>query len=375
MIKISSILLTVLISYFFISVCPDIAKKNPDSILLYFYDPSIGIGYTFIANLVASGATLLMLLPEILRVKWRIHKKLWGEMLLYSWPLILVGLGGMINEVLNRILLDYRLPYNFIQNKREVGIFNANLKIAALLNIVIQAFRTGAEPFFFSESDKQDARKTYARVMKLFVMIGCLTFLGISLFADTVWVPLLLGVEKNPEYLEGAGVIPIIALAYLFLGIYYNLTVWYKLTNKTIYGAYITFGGVVITILLNYLAIPIWGYWACAWVTLICYGFMMVVSYRQGQHHYRIPYAWKKLTAYVFISVMIYLLFSGIGMLVNNRMVLLMIGFVLLLLFALFMGKIEEKELSRLPLIKRMYRSRANVVPPPNANLGDTSKP
>ena len=152
------------LAYFFIKVCPALLKKNPDSILLILYNPKIDIGYTFIANLIASAITLLLLSKEFFDLRFRFNARLWKEMLLYSWPLLIVGLGGMINEVLNRILLDYRLPYSFIENKKQVGIFNANFKVAALVNIFIQVFRIGAEPFFFNEAGKQDARKTYARV-------------------------------------------------------------------------------------------------------------------------------------------------------------------------------------------------------------------
>jgi O-antigen/teichoic acid export membrane protein len=310
-----------------------------------------------------------LLIKELTGVRLRFNSRLWKEMLAYSWPLLIVGLGGMINEVLNRILLDYRLPYSFEENKMQVGIFNANWKIAALVNIFIQVFRMGAEPFFFNEAGKKDARRTYARVMKFFVIISCVIFLVVSLYADTIWGQYLTGVKNHPEYAEGIGTIPIIALAYVLLGIYYNLTVWYKLTDKTIYGAYITIAGAVITIGLNYISIPYLGYWGSAWTTLICYGFMMVISYSQGQKHYPIPYATKKLVAYVIIAIVLYLLYFGVSALTTNTWILLITATLLLTLFILFLGLVEKREMSKLPLISKLYRTPAT----PAANTPQVS--
>lgn len=376
-IKLTNIIVNVAAAYFFISVAPALLKKDPNSFLQVVYDPSIGIGYTFIANLIASGVTLLLLLKELTNIRLQFNNRLWKEMLAYSWPLLIVGLGGMINEVLNRILLDYRLPYSFEENKMQVGIFNANWKIAALVNIFIQVFRMGAEPFFFNEAGKKDARRTYARVMKFFVVISCVIFLVVSLYADTIWGQYLTGVKNHPEYAEGIATIPVIALAYVLLGIYYNLTVWYKLTDKTIYGAYITIGGAVITVVFNYISIPYLGYWGSAWTTLICYGFMMVVSYKQGQKHYPIPYATKKLIAYVLITVLLYGIYFAITAITSNIWISLIVATVLLTVFILFIGLVEKKEMSRLPLISRLYKTPvipAVAAPPVSPQASDNLK-
>ena len=362
-IKLINILTNVGLIYFFIGLAPGILKNNPNSFLLVAYDPGIKIGYAFIANLVASALTLLLLFQEIISVRLKFNFRLWREMMHYSWPLLIVGLGGMINEVLNRILLDYRLPYSFSENKKEVGVFNANIKVAALVNIFIQVFRTGAEPFFFKEAEKEDARKTYAKVMKFFIIISCVVFLGVSLFGDTIWGIYLIGSKEHPEYLEGLGVIPVMALAYVFLGIYYNLTVWYKLTDKTIYGAYITLMGAVITIVINYFTIPYLGYWGSAWATLICYGFMMHISYKQGQKHYPIPYARKKLTAYIVISVLVYLIYFGISQFTSNQAIKIAAGFILLLGFVYFISRIEHKEFARLPYLGKFFQSPVKSAP------------
>jgi O-antigen/teichoic acid export membrane protein len=359
-IKIANIVTYVAFTFFFIKICPALLKKDPNSFLLIVYNEEIGIGYTFVANLIASGLTLLLLAREFMDFRPRFNFSLWKEMMAYSWPLLIVGLGGMINEVLNRILLDYRLPYSFEENKRQVGIFNANIKVAALVNIFIQVFRIGAEPFFFNEAGKKDAQRTYARVMKIFVVVSCLIFLVVSLYGDTIWGRYLVGVDNNPEYAEGIGTIPIIAFAYVCLGIYYNLTIWYKLTDKTIYGAYITLGGAVITIALNYFTIPYFGYWGSAWAEVACYGSMMWVSYKLGQKYYPIPYAWKKLMAYLTISVVLYLIYYGISYFTDTVWIKLASATVLLGVFTFFVGQTERKEFSRLPFIGKLYR-----VPPP----------
>lgn len=366
LIKLLNIVIYVAATYFFIDVCPALLKRDDNSFLRLIYNPNIDIGYTFIANLIASAATLIFLLKEFLALRFRFNLQLWKEMLVYSWPLLIVGMGGMINEVLNRIILDYRLPYSAERNKVEVGILNANWKVAALVNIFIQVFRMGAEPFFFNEAGNKDAKKTYARVMKLFVLISCVVFLVVSLFSDTIWGRYLVGVKNHPEYAAGIGTIPVVALAYVFLGIYYNLTVWYKLTNKTIYGAYITLAGAVITIVLNYISIPYFGYWGSVWTTLICYGFMMVISYKQGQKHYYIPYARKKLIAYVVISIILYFMYYGVGTATDNSLIKIATGLLLLSLFVFFIGQVEKKEFSRLPFIGKLYKARVAVTAAPS---------
>jgi O-antigen/teichoic acid export membrane protein len=261
-----------------------------------------------------------------------------------------------------------------MENKKQVGIFNANFKVAALVNIFIQVFRIGAEPFFFNEAGKGDARKTYARVMKFFVIVSCIIFLIVSLFADTIWGRYLMGVKNHPEYAEGIAVIPIIALAYVCLGIYYNLTVWSKLTDKTIYGAYITIAGAIITVIMNYFTIPWIGYWGSAWTTLVCYAFMMIISYHQGQQHYRIPYAWKKLSAYVIISILIYGVYLGLSLVVHHKLFLFLAASLLLFAYVWFVGRIEHKEFSRLPFIGRFYKIPTASSIPVSTQAADNMK-
>jgi O-antigen/teichoic acid export membrane protein len=196
----------------------------------------------------------------------------------------------------------------------------------------------------------------------------------VSLYADTIWGRYLVGVKNHPEYAEGLGTIPIIALSYVFLGIYYNLTVWYKLTDKTIYGAYITLAGAVLTIVLNYVSIPYLGYWGSAWTTLACYGFMMAVSYKQGQKYYRIPYATKKLIAYIVISLVLFFIYYGVSALTDHQLILFGVATVLLSVFIWFLGLVEQKEFSRLPFIGRFYKAPVASNIPVSTQAADNAR-
>ncbi len=319
------------------------------------YDPDTGVGYFILANLAASALTLFLLWKEFMAMRFVFDKQLWKDIMYYSYPLIIVGFGGMINEMMSRVIYKKVIPGDSIEESRQLGIFGANYKLAVLITIFIQIFKMAAEPFFFNQSNREDARKVYARVMKFFVIVCCFMFLVITLFLN-VWKVLI--ASKRPEYAEGLHVVPILAMGAVFLGIYYNLAIWYKLTNRNMFGAYITLAGAAITIILNIWWIPIFGYTGSAWATLICYAFMMGISFYQGQKHYPIPYAKKKLIAYLSISALLYVIHETIaGYLVpgssSHNMVYYGTSFLFLALFGLLILKVERKELERLPYIGR----------------------
>ncbi|HEY0678516.1 MAG TPA: polysaccharide biosynthesis C-terminal domain-containing protein [Chitinophagaceae bacterium] len=348
-VNVATIMLNIVLVIFFLFIARNKYYENPNSVWVMIYQPDVGIGYFLIANLIASAVSLLFLYKEFSAFKWLFDKKLWKEVLHYSYPLIIVGFGGMINEMVSRLVYRKVLDLDAITEKRELGIFGANYKLAVLITIFIQIFRLAAEPFFFNQSTQENAQKTYARVMKFFVIACCFMFLVVSLFLD-FWK--LLIAARFKEYGEGIHIVPILAMGSVFLGIYYNLSVWYKLTNKNMYGAYITIAGAIITILLNMWWIPEFRYTGAAWATFSCYAFMMVASYLQGQKYYPIPYAWKKLLAYLVIVTLVYLLQLGITYLTPDWSLLhVATGFVLLGAFTLFVIKIEKKEFARLPYV------------------------
>ncbi len=292
---------------FFLLLCPYILKNNSSSIIGYIYNPNLGIGYIFISNLIASLSTLLLFVPDFLKVKYTFSKALLKQLLLYGSPLLFAGLAGMVNEVIDRILLKYlTVPPENVKDAHEytmsqIGIYGANYKLSILMTLFIQAFRYAAEPFFFAQRKERGAKKTYADVMKYFVIFGLLIFLGVMLYID---------IAKRfiaNEYWEGLKVVPILLLANLFLGIIYNLSVWFKLTDRTKYGAYIAGLGALITLALNFILIPIIGYLGSAWATFACYFVMMTVSYLLGRKYYRINYQIRRIAAYTMLAVGIYL--------------------------------------------------------------------
>lgn len=310
LIKMINIVVNILLNFFFILLCPYIINHYSDSfiagILKLIYRADWGIEYAFISNLIASVITVLLLLPEILSTKWKIHPALWKKMLIYAFPLLFAGMAGIVNETFDRILLRYLLPKDIAAS--QVGIYSACYKISILMTIFIQAYRYAAEPFFFAQAKEKDAKETYARIMDYFIIVVSFIFLGTMVYLDDFVLRILIG----PQYREGRSVISILMLANLFLGVYYNLSIWYKLVNKTIWGAWIAIIGAIITLVLNFLWIPlpssyaISGYMGSAWATFICYAAMMIISYLVGQRYFPIQYNLRKFFGYLGLAVLLY---------------------------------------------------------------------
>jgi len=352
--RIAGIVINLSIVIFFLGIAPGIVQKNPDGWFSLFYNKDFGLGYYLVGNLCGSLFTLLLLSKEIKQVKFSIDKKLWKEVMRYSLPLIIVGLGGMVNDVLSRLIYRHVVDLPQQQADHELGIFANIFRIALLVTIMIQAFRMAAEPFFFNQSKNENAQRTYARVMKFFVIACCFMFLFIGLFLDIFkWI---FTNFTNPTWAQGLEVVPLLALGNIFLGIYYNLSVWYKLTDKNKYGAMITIGGAIITIVLNILLIPIWHYTGAALATFTCYLFMMVSSYLLGQKHYPVPYAVKKLLSYIVLVVLIYLVHAGMVKWVNTQLWFsISTGMLLFIFFGWFVSRVEAAELAKFPVIGKYF--------------------
>ena len=353
--RVAGIVVNVLVVIFFLGIIPKILKSDPDHFLGLVYNKDIGLGYYLLGNLCGSLFTLLILFKEIRQVRFHFDTKLWKEVMRYSAPLIIVGLGGMINDVLSRLIYRHVVDLPQQQADHELGIFANIFRIALLITIMIQAFRMAAEPFFFNKSKDENAQKTYARVMKFFVIACCFMFLFIGLFLDAFrWIFITFA---NPRWAEGLEVVPLLALGNIFLGIYYNLSVWYKLTNKNTWGAVITVAGAVITIVLNIVLIPRLHYTGAAIATFCCYLFMMLSSYLLGQKYYPVPYAVKKLLAYLVLVVLIYLVHLALVKFISSSLLFsLSAGFVLFILFTWFVSRIEAKELAKLPVIGKYFK-------------------
>lgn len=352
LIKVGGIIVNIALTYFLLSVCPKWLQQNPTHWCSSFYNKDWAVGYVLLANLIQSIFTLLFLTKEIFSIQLKFDTKLWKEIMVYSLPLIIVGFGGMINETFDRIMLDWYAPVATVQeSKAQVGIYSACYKLSILITLAVQAFRMGAEPFFFKQSTEKDAPKTYAKVMKFFVITLCFMFLAVVLYLD-VWKHFI----RNEAMWVGLKVVPILLLANMFLGIYYNLSVWYKLANRTLAGAYITIIGAIITIAINYIFIPHFSYVACAWATFFCYASMMVISFVWGQKVYRIPYATKKLIAYIVIVVLLFFIQKLVLNFYYALWLELLIGTAFLLVFTWFILLVEQKELSKIPMLNKWYR-------------------
>ncbi|MDH3650956.1 MAG: oligosaccharide flippase family protein [Saprospiraceae bacterium] len=301
-IKILNVVITLLLVMFFLELCPWLIGKGYTS-LSTIYSPERRLDLVFISNLIASACVLFLLLPEMKSTRFRFSMVLWKKMIHYVIPLIIVGAAGVFNQSFAVPLLKYLLPGTSIENLGEAGLYSAAAKLAILMNLFTQSFNYAAEPFFFKQAARADAKKTYADVAQAFTLSASIVFLFILLYMDLV--QMLIGTH----YREGIFVIvPILLLAYFFLGIYYNFSIWYKITDKTSYGAFISLGGAAITLVVAFAFIGSLGKIAMAWAALACYFFMAVAGYITGKSHYPIPYRLGKMAAYILFAVIIYYL-------------------------------------------------------------------
>lgn len=347
--RIAGVVVNVSVVILFLGILPQYLQHHPDSLLNSFFNKNIGIGYYLIGNLAGSIFTFVLLWKEFRQIRFSFDSALWKKIMQYSYPLIIVGMGGMVNDMLSRLIYQHVVDLPVQEAKHELGIFGNIYRLAVLITIMIQAFRMAAEPFFFNRSKEENAQRIYARVMKFFVIACCLMFLFISLYID-VFAWFFTAIHK-PLWVEGLNVVPLLALGNVFLGIYYNLSIWYKLTHKNMLGAWITIGGAIITIVINILLIPKYHYLGAAIATFSCYLFMMVTSYLLGQKYYPVPYATKKLIAYIVLVVLMYGMHRWLIYLWDDRWFNLGTATLLLLLFTILVSRIERKELERMPVI------------------------
>jgi len=303
-VNIANVAVNVALNLFFLKYCLPLVKSGGSNWLTdTFYDPNTGVGYVFIANLIASIVKFLLLGPTMLKGFKKPQFSLLKPMLIYSLPLLVAGLAGMMNEMFDRVMLK-RLLYPILgedQAMFQLGVYGACYKLSIIITLMIQAFRYAAEPFFFSQEKESGSRELYAKIMTYFVWVLAGTFLFVMLYIDLFkyFIP-------NEDYWVGLQVVPVLLIANICLGVYINQSVWYKLNGKTIYGAGLSILGAVITVVLNLIFIPQYGYIASAWATLVCYASMMIASYLLGQKFYPIPYQLGKLGAFVGSTVLLY---------------------------------------------------------------------
>jgi O-antigen/teichoic acid export membrane protein len=335
-IKILNVCVNLGFNVFFLLILPSLAEANPDSFWNTMYSEENKIGYVFIATLIASGITLLILAPLYFKIGFKFNKTIWKQMLRYALPVLVAGIAFSINEAFDKILLKYLLPADIADS--EVGIYAACYKLGVFMTLFATAFRLGIEPFFFNHSENENAKNTYATITKYFTIFGSFILLFVIVYLD-FFKQLLI---KDSEYWAALSVVPIILLANLCLGIYHNLSVWYKVTDRTKFGAYISIIGASITLVLNFVLIPLISYMGSAIATLAAYGTMMVLSYYFGRKYYAVPYDLKKIGGYLALSIVL----SGLSFYVFNGN--LIIGTALLLVFLFLVYFSERTEIQRI---------------------------
>lgn len=333
-IRIVSVSINISFNLLFLVVIPKLFPEKTSSI--YFYQESNKIVFVFIANLIGSLSTILLLWPEFKVFRLKIEKQLFKKLLSYGLPVLVIGFFGMINEVADKIMLKYYLP-DPETAVEQIGVYGATYKLAILMMLFIQMFRYAAEPFFFAEAKNKDAKQTYAKVMDWFVIFTWFIFLSVTLYID------IFKYFIGSEFWAGLSIVPIVLAAKLFLGIFFNLSVWYKLTNKTVYGAVIALVGSTITIVLNIILIPKYGYVGSAWANFACYFSMMMISWVWGSQVYKVKYNLKKILSYSILAVALYFVSQYFGG--HEKLLQFTISTLLMLVFGLTVFIFERKNL------------------------------
>ena len=344
--KLFNIALNIGLNLFFLSACPwllgqdNLTRLKP--LIERIYNPEFSIEYVFLSNLIANAALILALWRTLIRIRITFDWPALRPLLIYSYPILFAGLAWVTNEMLSRWALRFWLPEGFypgLTNEAALGVFGAVYKFSVFMTLAVQAFRYAAEPFFFSHAANKNSPELFSKVSHAFVLFGCVIVLAVGINLD-----LLEHLLRREVYRQGMHVVPILLVANLFLGMYYNVSIWYKLTDKTYYSTWIAVAGAVLTIALNYILIPVAGYEGSSWVTLIVYFFMAAVCYAYGQKYYPVPYPVIKDLAYIGVTI---LLVWVVNLIVPESLwITLFIRMGVILAFVSIVYKLERKHLS-----------------------------
>ncbi|HRU63966.1 MAG TPA: oligosaccharide flippase family protein [Paludibacteraceae bacterium] len=343
--KLFMIFMNILFNIFFLVLCPIIAKKAP-SLIDWFYNPNYGVGYIFVANLISTLSVTLALLPDIRTANFRFDSDLWKRMLQYSFPLLILGIAGILDQTVDKIIFPF-LFEDKAYAASQLGIYGACFKISMVMMMFTQAFRYAYEPFIFAQYKDKDSKEAYAEAMKYFVIFSLLIFLGMVFYLD------IFKFLIRSDYWEGLRVVPIVLFSYLFQGIFFNLSLWYKLTDKTYYGAIISIIGSIVVLTINILFVPVFSYMASAWASFACYFVMMLISYFLGQKYMPIKYDLKKMGVYTLLTLVLYtvsLLISTSSMGLN-----LVFNTILLIFFVSYLIK-HDLPLENIPVVNRLFK-------------------
>jgi O-antigen/teichoic acid export membrane protein len=337
--KLLNVILYVVFCVFFLVVCPWLEKHHP-SLIAWFYNKEFGVGYVLIANLMATGIETACLLPEVFQIKFKFEWDLAKKMLNYSFPLMIMGVAGMSNQVADRIIYPF-IPKTSLS---ELGIYTACFKIAQIMMMFTQAFRYAYDPFVFEKSNDKDAKQAYAKVMTYFVILGLLIFLGVMFYLDIIKYFI------GADYWAGLGIVPIILLGELFFAIYFNLSLWYKITDKTYWGSIFSVVICLMVVAINILFIPRYSYWACAWATFIANATAMILSYFIGQKNYPIKYNLKTIGLYTGLTAVLYAISYYIP--IHNQWLHIGFNTVLIGIYLMVLVK-RDLPVKEIPFLKR----------------------
>lgn len=346
-IKTVDIFSNILFNLFFIALCPILYDKG-FYIITSWFNPNDLVLYIFISNCLASFISFILLIPQFSQFRFNIDFKVLKRMLVYGFPVMIGGLAGMVNETFDRIALKHlvTIPDNITDTAKiaeykmsQIGIYGACYKLSIVISLFIQAFKFAAEPFFFSKMKQQDAKKSYSEVMTAFVIFLCFIFLIVMGYID------LFQYFMGKDYRIGIMVVPILLMANIFLGIYYNLSIWYKVSDKTKYGAYIALIGAAITLIGNYFLVPILGYKGAAWTTLICYFVISLLCYLIGQKFYPVAYKVKRIAFYILFSIGLYSVMYYLQDNIQNIMLRLAINTALIIVYLILCYILDFKKI------------------------------
>ncbi|MDC1105673.1 oligosaccharide flippase family protein [Prolixibacteraceae bacterium] len=299
MIKLLNVGINIGFNIFFLVICPWLIKEAPNSTLLHIYEENIGVGYVLIANVIASIFSLVMLTSEMQISFKKYDPKLLKQLLVYGIPILVVSVAGMINQNIDKVLIP-KLISPHADAMHQLGIYGANVKLAVIMTLFVQAFRYAFEPFFFARQKETNDKKIYAEILTYFIVFCLTVFLGITLFIDQIKLIL------DERYYEGLGVVPYILIANMLVGIYYNLSLWYKLTDKTYFGAYFSIGGALVTITINSLFLSLYGYKVAAIAQVVCFALMTIASYFYMRKYYPIDYKVKRVLFSMLFALILF---------------------------------------------------------------------
>ncbi len=344
--KLLMIFANISFNVFFLVICPWLAEKAP-ALVNWFYNPHYGVGYVFVANLISTSIVTLSLLPNVFVDKFVFDTKTFKKMLKYSLPLLVLGIAGIMNQTLDKILFPFLMPGD--KGAAELGVYGATSKIAMVMLMFTQAFRYAYEPFIFAQHKDKNSLAAYADAMKFFVIFSLFIFLGMVLYLD------IFKYIIQRDYWEGLNVVPIVLFSFIFQGVFFNLSLWYKLTDKTIYGAWFSMIGTVIIIVGNLILVPVFSYTGSAWSAFVCYLVIMLVSYYFGQKYMPIKYDLKTIGLYTAVTVLLYV----ISLFIDTPYKVLNVGLksVLMIAFITLLVK-RDFPLKVIPVVNRIFRSR-----------------